>query len=322
MCEEEDYPENEVDVDGPDVIGHGDDAVEYWSGSVGEAAERLDELLRLGDGAGYDKANWKEIFGSIPDLKRYSKNVSSYSKIEELLEDLPNIECDSDSWGGDEPGLSGCYYIFRVPQEQQLVVTDMLNRLISATESFLNGCASYSKLIQRREAEYAAIIRQREIEQREEESRREREVKERAEKEQLEIEKTARERAEAIEDFLANPTTPFFNSGMLLISQDSVLYWMRQVWSYRYLEEPEINQAICERIRSLCSGVVEVKEVVRPDVEMPHIPHFAGANRPFQVGWMHNKTDLEVIGTSQHRDPTLVRDDFLQWKGNSESGNS
>lgn len=308
------FDEESMNIEGFDIIGHGNDTIEEWEDNpVGKAVEALDNLLNKGDGAGYYAADWKVIYNKVPELKRLAQGQHYYESIEDLLQDIPKINSESHCWGGDSPGRSGCYYIFRVPSGEQTGLTDLLLRLTKATQVFLDESAEYSRLIAGFEIELEEHHRRENKLQREKQEHAILQAQAEAYEQTRKHDDKIAQGVRFLRDYLDDPREPFCCWGMLLATKDRWIYWITKIWAYNYLEETDVCCAIIELLNGQYAGVVKVREEVRQGVEMCYIPYFGGAARPLHVGWRHDKTDLQVVGSTYHRDPVKVREEFLHY---------
>jgi len=295
-----------------EIIGYGDDIVEEWCGPVGESINILSDNLFRGDNAGYYVVDWAEIFSNIPELKNTLSQPQYCENIEEVLGLIPNIIEDRLSWGGDAPGRSGTYIICRVAEIEQPRTQKLIEIIIELVNKYLNESVEYKQIMtdfKKKQEELRANEVKRLLEEERLETLRSEKL---VEEEKLIFKRKVDEAVSSIDQYLNYPNKPFYSQGMLLITSDCYIYWMKQIWNYRSLEDPRFYSAVINGLGSRYKGIIEVKEVVKAGVEMPHIPGYGIHARPRYVGWMHRLTTLEVIGECNHKDPNEVRDEFLK----------
>jgi hypothetical protein len=92
-------------------IGQGNDVVDEWMGRCGSEIYVIIDFLKRIDREEIE-IDWSKILAGIPGVSSHAVdglNIEGKNDILQLLEILPGISVESQSWGGEMPGRDGIW---------------------------------------------------------------------------------------------------------------------------------------------------------------------------------------------------------------------
>jgi hypothetical protein len=291
-------------------IGEGDNQIDDWGAPISDYPTILSSLVEC-ESANIkfpEEALFKYLKSCDFKFKTYCNN--EITTTEDLLIKLlyPFLDIDSESWGGDSPGLSGNFLIARM----ELGHTKIIRKILSKTEEFLSKWLSEIRI---KEIESAKKMQAEKIRNSIQFSREQHQKKTMEE----EIGRVAFENLVAklsgeIRSFQVINETPFLypdGTQRLLCVQQGPVY----VLEYDpYDSEKNANDArlLADNLEKIGFTVLRLKQHQPSGVG--NIPYFAGSMRKKYQGWLQAEGVLSSDDPELTAQATKHRAQFLEWR--------
>jgi hypothetical protein len=118
-------------------IGQGNDRVDEWMGRCGSEVYVIIDFLKRID-RGEIEIDWSKILAGIPGVSSDDAdglNIEGKNDILQLLEILPGISVESQSWGGEMPGRDGIWIEVYTYGKDRTKVLKALKLIVSRLQS-------------------------------------------------------------------------------------------------------------------------------------------------------------------------------------------